>query len=286
MSEVDVVTVPAVTVNVAEVAPAATATLVGTVAAEVFELERDTVTPPVPAASVSVTVPVPVAPLAIVLGLTDTLLSAAGGGVMAIPKVASTVEYEAVKVTGVEVLTVPAVTVNVVEVDPCGIVTLDGTLAAAVLELLSDTTAPPLPAAAVSVTVPVAVCPPEIVAGLTETLLRAPGSGLIVTPNVAFTPEYEAVTVAVVEELTVPAVSVKVPEVEPCATVRLEGTLAAVALELESETTTPPLPAASVRVTVPVPVRPLVIVLGLTETVLSAAGGGSTVIPKVVLTLA
>ena len=82
VAEVEVVTEPAVTVKVAEVAPDATVTLVGTVAAEVFELASDTVTPPVPAASVSVTVPVPVWPLPIVLGLTDTALSAAGGGVI------------------------------------------------------------------------------------------------------------------------------------------------------------------------------------------------------------
>jgi len=118
VTEVEVVTVPAVTVNVAAVAPAATVTLDGTVAAEVFELERDTVTPPVPAAVVSVTVPVPVWPLAIVLGLTETLLSAAGGGVIVIPKVVSTLEYEAVKVTAVELPTVPAVTVKFAEVAP------------------------------------------------------------------------------------------------------------------------------------------------------------------------
>ena len=59
-----------------------TVTLAGTVAAEVLELERDTVAPPVGAAAVSVTVPVPVWPLAMVLGLTETALSAAAGGVM------------------------------------------------------------------------------------------------------------------------------------------------------------------------------------------------------------
>jgi hypothetical protein len=72
--------------------------------------------------------------------------------------------------------------------------------------------------------------------------------------------------------------------VEPWGTVTLEGTVAAVVLELESDTTTPPLPAADVRVTVPVPVRPPVMVLGLTETLLRAAGAGLTVSPKVALT--
>jgi hypothetical protein len=95
----------------------------------------------------------------------------------------------AVKVAVVDELTVPAVTVNVTEVDPPGTVTLEGTLAAAVLELASDTTTPPVPAAVVRVTVPAPVCPLTIVLGLTETLLRAAGGGLIVTPNVALTPE-------------------------------------------------------------------------------------------------
>ena len=80
------------TVNVAVVAPAATVMLEGTVAAEVLELESDTATPPVPAASVRVTVPVPVCPLTIVLGLTERLLRAAGGGVMVTPNVAVRVE--------------------------------------------------------------------------------------------------------------------------------------------------------------------------------------------------
>jgi hypothetical protein len=84
---------------------------------------------------------------------------------------------------------VPAVTVNVTEVEPAGTVTLEGTLAAAVLELASDTTTPPVPAAVVRVTVPVPVRPLTIVLGLTETLLSAAGGGLIVTPNVLFTPE-------------------------------------------------------------------------------------------------
>ena len=76
----------------------------------------------------------------------------------------------------------------------------------------------------------------------------------------------------------------KVADVEPWGTVTLEGTVAAVVLELESDTTTPPVPAADVRVTVPVPVKPPTIVLGLTETLLRAAGAGLTVSPKLAFT--
>lgn len=68
------------------------------------------------------------------------------------------------------------------------------------------------------------------------------------------TPEEEAVKVAGVEALTVPAVTVNVAEVDPAGTVTLAGTLAAVVLELDRVTTTPPVPAAAVRLTVPVPV--------------------------------
>ena len=76
----------------------------------------------------------------------------------------------------------------------------------------------------------------------------------------------------------------KLAEAEPCGTVTLAETLAAVVLELESDTTTPPDPAADVKFRVPVPDRPLTIVLGLTETLLKAAGGGLTVMPNVLLT--
>jgi hypothetical protein len=81
-----------VTVNVAEVEPAGTVTLEGTLAAVELELERATATPPVPAAAVRVIVPVPDCPRVIVLGLTDRLLRDAGGGLMVTPKVAFTPE--------------------------------------------------------------------------------------------------------------------------------------------------------------------------------------------------
>ena len=75
--------------------------------------------------------------------------------------------------------------------------------------------------------------------------------------------------------------TVKVAELEPCGTVTVAGTVTAAVLELESDTATPPVPANSVRVTVPVPVRPLMIVLGFTERLVKAGGGGLTVTPNV-----
>ena len=92
-------------------------------------------------------------------------------------------------VTEVAELTVPAVTVNVAEVCPCATVTEAGTVAAEVLELDSEMLTPPLPAAAVRLTVPVADPPFEIVPELTERLLSAGGAGLTVTPAVLLTPE-------------------------------------------------------------------------------------------------
>lgn len=69
-------------------------------------------------------------------------------------------------VTGAEVPTVLVVTVNVVEVVPAATVTLEGTVAALVLLLVSVTTAPPLGARPLRVIVPVEDEPPVTLAGL------------------------------------------------------------------------------------------------------------------------
>ena len=110
------------------------------------------------------------------------------------------------------------------------------------------------------------------------------GAGWTVMLAVLLTPEYVAVKVTEVELVNVPAVTEKVAEMAPCGTVTLEGMLAAVVLELESETRTPPDPAAEVRLTVTVADLPLVIAVGLTEILLSAATGGLTVALAVMLT--
>ena len=80
-------TLPVVTEKVADVKPCATVTEAGTLAADVFELERETTAPPAGAAAVRVTVPVLDWPLTTVPGDTETPLRAAGGGLTVSPNV-------------------------------------------------------------------------------------------------------------------------------------------------------------------------------------------------------
>ncbi len=81
VTAVDAVTALVLIVNVALVAPAATVTLEGTVAAAVLLLESATVAPPAGAAPLNVTVPVEdcVPPITLV-GLSVSDESVAGGG--------------------------------------------------------------------------------------------------------------------------------------------------------------------------------------------------------------
>ena len=88
-----------------------------------------------------------------------------------------------------EVFTKPVFTVKITDVEPCGTVTVEGMLAAVVLELERDTATPPVPASDVRVTVPMPDRPLTIVLGLTDTPLRAKAGGLTVRPNVTFAPE-------------------------------------------------------------------------------------------------
>ena len=69
-------------------------------------------------------------------------------------------------VTDVEAVTLLVLTVNVALLTPAATVTLAGTVAAAVLSLESETTAPPLGAGPLRVTVPVEGDPPVTLIGL------------------------------------------------------------------------------------------------------------------------
>ena len=95
-------------------------------------------------------------------------------------------------VTAVDAVTALVLTVNVPLVAPAATVTLEGTLAAAVLLLESATCAPPAGAAPVNVTVPVEDCaPPITLVGLSvsdESVTAGGGAGATVIEAVLVTP--------------------------------------------------------------------------------------------------
>src|SRR5262245_38270574 len=168
------------TVKVALVAPAATVTLAGSVGTAVVGLDSVTTRPPAGAALVSVAVPVEALPPVTEVGLRRTERGLAGGGTGVAESVAVRVlaPCVAVIVTAVEVATVLVETVKVAVEAPEATVTLAGTVATVVFELERLTSSPPLGAALISVTVPVAPLPPTTLVGLTLTADRlAVGGG-------------------------------------------------------------------------------------------------------------
>jgi hypothetical protein len=259
-----------VTGKVAEVAPAATVTLTGTVAAEVSLLESVMIAPPVGAASFSVTVPVDPLPPVTLDGFAtrDAMLVALTVSV-AMPGVPL---YVPVSVTCVVVPNADVVTGNVAEVAPAEIVTLTGTVAAAVLLLVSVTTAPPVGAEALSVTVPVAPVPPGTLVGFTDT---DEITGGFTVSEVFWLPLYVPVSVACAAVPTGKVVTANVAEVAPAETVTLAETDATGLLLLVSATTAPPVGAAAFNATVPVEPVPPVTLVGFTET--EEITGGFTV---------
>ncbi len=80
LTVVDAATALVLTANVAVVAPAATVTLEGTVAATVLLLESATVAPPAGAAPLSVTVPVEEFPPVTLVGFTESAERETGAG--------------------------------------------------------------------------------------------------------------------------------------------------------------------------------------------------------------
>ena len=158
--------------------------------------------------------------------------------------------------TVVDVITALVLTVKLAVVAPAATVTLPGTRAAPVLLLESDTTAPPVGAAPLNVTVPVDDCvPPVTLVGFSvneDNVTGGGAAGFTMSVAVLVVPPNAALIVTVVAALTALVPTVKLAVVAPAATVTLAGTRAAAVLLLESDTTAPPLGAAPLNVTVPV----------------------------------
>ncbi len=181
--DVEAVTGTVVTIKVALALPGATVTLAGRLDTAELSLNVTTM-PPVGAGPVSVTVPWEVDPPTMVVGLSESVFRSGAVTVSVVVLVKPL--YSAEIVTEVFATTGLVVIVNVVLALPAGTVTLAGTPATAVLLLVRDTTAPPLGAAPVSVTVPVEVPPPTTLDGLRETELNV--GGVTVSVVVLVTP--------------------------------------------------------------------------------------------------
>ena len=243
------VTVVVLIVNVAEVAPAATVTLAGKVALDELD-ERATTTPPVGAGPLRVTVPVEDDPPATEVG--DKLSDVTAAGFTVSVALTETPVSVPVIFAATVAVTGEVVTVNVVEVDPAGTVTVAGTTALLLLEARL-TTKPPVGAGPVRAAVPVEALPPVTVAGVRAIELNAEA----VIPKFALSDVVPsvAVSVAVVAAVTADVVTVNVALLAPGATVTVGGTTALALLD-ERVTVIPPPDAGPDNVTDPVELNP------------------------------
>lgn len=148
---------------------------------------------------------------------------------------------------------------NVAVAEPAAIVTLVGTVAAA-LSLASVTTTPAVGAGPLNVTVPVAGEPPTSDDG--EMLNAVRTGGLIASGTDADAPFAAAEIVAEIADVTALVVTLNVAEFAPAATVIVAGTLAALLL-LETVTETPAAGAGPESVTVAETFVPPVAVAGV-----------------------
>ena len=279
VTETDALTAMVVTVKFALVDPAGTVTLVGTLAA--VELSASVTTaPPEGAAAVKVTVPVEDLPPATLVGLTDTedkdaAVVDAGFTVSVADR--NTPPSDAVMLTKVEAVTELVVSVKLALVAPAATVTLAGTLTAAEASE-SETSTPPLGAAALKVTVPVEELPPTTLVGLSDSVERvgvvAAAGFTVKTPETAPLPEADAEMVARLVAVTVPVVTVKLALLAPAGTVTLDGTAAAAELSV-SDTTTPPEGAAALKLTVAVEELPPTTLVGLSLSAESVTAGAT-----------
>ena len=258
MAEPVVVTVAADTGKVAEVESTGTVTEAGTVNMPLLS-DKETTAPPVGAALLRVTVQVAEALEVSEAGLQERLV---GTTFVSRPmeKVAEEPDRVAVMMAVLSAVMVEAVAEKVAEVAPAATVTEAGTVSAALLSE-RETTAPPVGAALLRVTVQVAEALEVSEAGLQE---RLEGTVLVTRPmeKVTEEPESDAVMTAVLLVVIVEAVAEKVAEVAPAATVTEAGRVNK-ALFLDRETTAPPTGAGLLRATVQVLPAPEVRVAGV-----------------------
>src|SRR5713226_5511432 len=282
VAEVDAVTDAVVTVNVALIAPAGTVTLPLTdTLATALLLDRVTSAPPVGAVALNVTVVTEELPPTTLVGFSakpDTVRGGGGAGGETVSRaVLVTPPKEAEMVAEVDAVTDTVVTLNVVLVLPAGTVTLPtaGTLATAVLLLKRVTTAPPVGAAALKVTVPVEDAGPTTLVGLSASVESVTGGGgagsETVSRAVLVRPPKEAEIVMVVDAVTEVVVTLKLAVVDPAATVTLAGTVATRVLLLERVTAVAA-EGAGLMLTVPCKVLPPATVAGVSVTLLRAGG--------------
>jgi hypothetical protein len=168
LTAVLLVTEELVTLKEAEVAPAGMVTLEGTDTTELLALDRETTAPPLGATLFKTTVPVDLVPPATLMGLSWKAEmfapTVAGSGLMVRPAKAKPQLHSAEILMAVWEPTSEVLMVNVALVEPAGTVTVGGTVTE-VIPAPSETTAPPVGAGPVRVTVPVVLFPPTTVLG-------------------------------------------------------------------------------------------------------------------------
>ena len=251
------VCVSVVIVKVAVVDPAGTVTDVGTLATAVVPLVNVTTTASV-AIPDKVTVPVLFVPPLTLVGL-RVRIETTRTGLTVMVAVLDTPLRVAVIVKADAAVTVRVVIVKVADVAPAATVTLAGTVPMVVDDDARVTTAPPVGAALVNVTIPVTGTPPVTAVTTVVRVDKTAAGGVTVMVAVPLEPFVVAEMVALVLAFTVPAVTVNVAVRVPAATVTETGTLATAALLDERVTTFPPTGALVDRVTVPVVVVVLAI---------------------------
>jgi hypothetical protein len=162
----------------------------------------------------------------------------------------------------VEEETTEVVIVNAALVAAAGTTTLAGTWAAAVLELVSVTVAPPLRAGPLNVTVPCELPPPTTLAGFTVADATVGVPCATVKEAARVVPPKLAEIVELVDKATAVVVIVNLALAAAAGTTTLVGTCAAAVLLLVKVTVAPPVGAGPLNVTVPWELVPPTTIVG------------------------